>query len=120
MKEAPSLPDSDDVGPRQRQLKNKQEKRKMHNKSKVFGLITLFIKANFLLAGITLWKMPMVDAVFVTVPLYQTVGTTIFAVLVYMELKASFAQRTTERLNIPSKSKKRKSQVEEAGLEYLA
>lgn len=87
------------------------------NKSKAFGVVTLFVKLNFLVAGIALWQMPVLEYLFLQIPFYQVVGTTLFAVLIYMELKPYFAARREAEPR--KKGKKGESKVEAAGLSYL-
>lgn len=109
---APSMHVTDKFGPRHREQENKKMEKKMHNKSKALGLVALFIKINFILGGITLWQMPWVQVLFLEIPMHQIVGTTIFLVFGYMELKPYFARRAQDSVPTPKKPKAKKSDLD--------
>lgn len=87
----------------------------MFKNPKSHGLITLIVKVNFLIAGITLFKLPPITVLFLSIPLHQVVAIVIFMVLIYMELKPYFSRQPDAK----QRKSKKKSAVEEAGLDYL-
>lgn len=72
----------------------------MHQFNKaLFGVIFLILKISFLIAIVTLMKMPQVHFM-IDIPLYQIVGGIILSFLVYLELYAYFtkpAEKTSKK-----------------------
>ena len=98
-KKAPSTTGSDSVSGGSRS-KNTKENTKKHQFNKaLFGVIFLILKISFLIAIVTLMKMPQVHFM-IDIPLYQIVGGIILSFLVYLELYAYFtkpAEKTNKK-----------------------
>ena len=111
--QAPSMPGTDtNVGGKHRILQNKKEKNQMNNfKKKITGIASLILKVSFIIAGVALWKMPVVHII-VDIPLYQVVGSVILAFLIYLELYAYF-------VSAPAKKTGKKTEEPKSALDGL-
>lgn len=85
--------------------------------SPIIGVFYLALRVSFIIAIITLMRMPSVHYI-VDLPLYQAAGGIILSFLIYLELHQYFASRDTA----PKGDKKRKQASANPltdGLEYL-
>lgn len=96
-KKAPSTTGTDkNVGDGSR-VQDKKENKTMNQITKAFfGVTYLVLKISFLIAGVALWKMPTIHAIF-DIPLYQIVGSIILLFLVYLELYAYFTKPSEKK-----------------------
>lgn len=118
-KEAPALPVAKKkLGSKQCPESNQNTKEKektMSNVTKpIFGVIYLILKVCFVIAGVTLLKMPNVNFIW-SIPLFQIVGGIILMFLVYLELYAYFTKSDAKPTK---KSKKTRSALDSFKLAY--
>lgn len=105
IKKAPSTTGSDSVSGGSRSKNTKEKQMHQFNKA-LFGVIYLILKISFLIAIVTLMKMPQVHFV-IDIPLFQIVGGIILAFLIYLELYAYFtapAKKTNKKAEVEPKT----------------
>ena len=98
--------------------KNTKEPKQMHQVTKpLTGVIYLILRISFIIAIVTLMKMPQVHFIF-DIPFYQIIGGIILLFLIYTELRQFFTSHEAT-----TKGDKKKKQVSSSpltdGLDYL-
>ena len=83
-------------------------------KKVTFGIVYLILKISFIIAGIALIKMPLVNFI-IDWPIYQIVGAIILLFLIYLELYSYFVKSDEKTIDA---TPKKKSALDKFKLKY--